>query len=340
MFDKLELPDGRKVDSPAAKAGLQGGDVIRRVDGRPVKDWLQFKTAMVLGTDVSAKGERSAVLTIERNGQLQDVPVRPEPAGEDGFRAIGVSSAYTAVIEKVVPDSPGAALGFKAGDRFVGFDGTKAVSFDQISQHLRTHREVPVVLMMERHGQVVDLTLPATSKEKTTLLTGLQITIPFQLLHDTPWHQFYEIVDTTFRTLWSLISPRGDLSVSSLSGPIGIGRGFWDAAQSDYPIRFAIWFAILVNINLAIFNLLPIPVLDGGHMLFATIGKLRGRALPINFIAAAQSVFIVLLLTMILYVSVFDVRRIVRDNRAENPGKDTPAATTPSKPAESAPPGK
>jgi regulator of sigma E protease len=72
----------------------------------------------------------------------------------------------------------------------------------------------------------------------------------------------------------------------------------------------------LVNVNLAIFNLLPLPVLDGGQMLFATIGKLRGRPLPPNFIVAAQSTFGILLLAMVLYVSVFDVRRWARDARS------------------------
>jgi len=78
-------------------------------------------------------------------------------------------------------------------------------------------------------------------------------------------------------------------------------------------------FTILVNINLAILNLLPIPVLDGGQMLFATIGRLRGRALPINFILTTQSVFMVLLFSMILYVSFFDVRRWARDVSSDKP---------------------
>jgi regulator of sigma E protease len=84
-------------------------------------------------------------------------------------------------------------------------------------------------------------------------------------------------------------------------------------------------FTILININLAVFNLLPIPVLDGGQMLFATIGKLRGRALPVNFIMSAQSVFMVLLLSMILYVSFFDVRRIVRDVNTGRSESNAPA---------------
>ncbi len=330
----LKLADGTEVPSPAAKAGLQIGDIIRRVDGREVREWDEFKGALVLGTEVTAGGGRTAVLTVERSGQLKEITVAPEKSGDEGFRAIGVSPAFTAIIDNVLPGSPGEKLGFKVGDRFTGYDGIKTVSFDQISRQLRLPLEHPLVLMVDRAGQAVELTVPATAKDQPHPLTGVQITTPYRLLHETPGRQLYNIVDNTFRTIWSLVSPRGDLSVANLSGPIGIGRGFWDAAQSDYPIRFAIWFAILVNLNLAIFNLLPIPVLDGGQMLFATVGKLRGRALPINFIAATQSVFIVLLLSMILYVSFFDVRRWARDVRAETKEAtdQTKKAAEPAKP--------
>ena len=98
------------------------------------------------------------------------------------------------------------------------------------------------------------------------------------LVHPDPFSQIQENVVMTFRVLAGLVNPQSDLGVSKLSGPVGIIRVFHATAQSD--IRLVLWFTILVNVNLAIFNLLPIPVLDGGHMLFATIGRLRGRALP------------------------------------------------------------
>ena len=113
------------------------------------------------------------------------------------------------------------------------------------------------------------------------------------------------------------------IGISHLSGPIGIISNFVDVSRAGLP--FALWFTILVNVNLAIFNLLPMPVLDGGQMLFATIARLRGKPLPINFIATAQSVFLVLLFSMVLYVSVFDVRRIVRDVRPDTPDNTAPA---------------
>lgn len=319
----LKTSDGREVQSPAAKAGLQVGDIIRKVDGRPVNDWIQFKSAMVLSTNVADSGDRSALLTIERDGQLRDIAVEPVRAGEDRFRTIGVAAAYLPVIETVRPGSPSAALGFQAGDRFIGLNGARLHSFDQFYDHVTRNKTQPTELTLARAGGEVRITIPPFDDKKPNPFTGLQLTVPYRLLHDTPWHQFADTVETTFRTLWSLLSPRGDVSASSLSGPIGIGRGFWDAAQSDYPLRFATWFAILVNINLAIFNLLPIPVLDGGHILFATIGKLRGRPIPFKIIATTQSVFVVLLLGMMAYVTVFgDLRRMVRDYRAEAAAKE------------------
>ena len=95
-------------------------------------------------------------------------------------------------------------------------------------------------------------------------------------------------------------------------------------------------FTILLNMSLAIFNLLPLPVLDGGQMLFATISRLRGRALPINFIMAANSVFIVLLLSMVLYVSYFNIRSWAHDIKADRAAAAAAAAQEPA-PATSTP---
>ena len=121
---------------------------------------------------------------------------------------------------------------------------------------------------------------------------------------------------STLRTLSSLLNPRSDIGPSSLTGPIGIVHILNGAAEEG--LMVVINFTIMINVCLAIFNLLPIPVLDGGHMLFATIGRLRGRALPLNFIVNTQLVFSVLLLSMFVYISVFDVRRWASDSRAEH----------------------
>ncbi|MBC8009796.1 MAG: site-2 protease family protein, partial [Burkholderiales bacterium] len=146
------------------------------------------------------------------------------------------------------------------------------------------------------------------------------------LIHPSPWKQVTDAARMTFRTFWSLLHRDSDVGISKLSGPIGIARIFHLTAQAD--IRLVLWFTILVNVNLAIFNLLPLPVLDGGHMLFATIGRLRGRALPAGFIHNVQTAFVVVLFSMMLYVSFFDVRRIARDRApSAEPEAQAPAAS-------------
>ena len=337
VLPTITTTDGKEVPSPALKAGLQVGDIIRAVDGKEVHYWDQFKTLLVLSTKVSEQGERAATLLIERHGQLQNIPVTPMRAGDDRFRMIGISPAFSVYISKVVVGSHSELLGFKAGDKFVAYDDTEALSFDQVSEYLSAHPESPIVLTVLRDNLRVKIAIPATPKGKPHPLSGLRLSERFQLLYESPWQQCREVIFTTYQTVWSLISPRGDLSISSLSGPIGIGRGFWEASNSEFPIRYALWFAVLVNLNLAIFNLLPLPVLDGGQMLFATISRLRGRPLPVRFIAAAQSLFALLLFSMIIYVTIFgDLRRWVRDAKAETAAREAAAAAA--KPAAPAKP--
>ena len=338
VIPTLKLADGSEAPSPAAAAGLKANDLIRQVDGRPVQDWNQFKSALVLGTGTQQDGQRVVRLGIERDGQLLDITASPQRSGDERFRTIGVSPAFATIIDQVAPGSPSAAIGFQPNDEITAIAGRAVTAPEVLFDYLRTHPNQPVQLTVLRHGQSVALTVPAAITGQPHPLTGLTQRTNFSLLRESPWTQISEIVGNTFRTLWSLVSPKGDLSFSNLSGPIGIGRGFWNAGQSDFPLRYALWFAILINVNLAIFNLLPIPVLDGGHILLATIAKLRGRPLPANFILTTQSAFMVLLLMMVLYVTVFgDIRRLVSDFKADASAKEAAAAQpkptgTPAKP--------
>jgi regulator of sigma E protease len=184
-------------------------------------------------------------------------------------------------------------------------------------------------LTVTRGTEQRTFTLDPVSKIAELGLAGINSGVT--IIHPNPFHQISDSIVKTFRTLWALINPRSDINASHLSGPIGIIDNFFAVSRAGLPL--ALWFTILVNVNLAIFNLLPMPVLDGGQMLFATISRLRGRPLPVSFIMTAQSVFLVLLFSMVLYVSVFDVRRIVRDVKADRaPESAAPAQPQPAKP--------
>jgi len=327
----LELPDGKRVPSPAAEAGLKVGDVVRAIDGSTVANWRDIQYMIGLGSGQTADGRRQALFTVERDGQRLDISVHPKLVGEEKDRRVGIAPGYELLVQQVAPDSPAAKAGFKAGDEILSLDGVPTLNAATYFEHLEAAAKRTVTARVKRATGVAELVFPPRPNARSVTNLGLTLTTGYQLIHPSPFAQIAEHITMTFRTLWSLINPRSDIGLSKVSGPVGIVRIFHSAAEAGF--RVSLIFAILVNVNLAVFNLLPIPVLDGGQMLFATIGRLRGRALPANFIIAAQSAFGILLLTMILYVSFFDVRRWTRDWRAERAeAAANPPATAPAKP--------
>ncbi len=314
----IELEDGSRITSPAVEAGLQIGDTIRAIDGVAVSDWQELMQTLVTGSELALDGRRKAIFTIERDGAPRDVTVYPRLAGDERVRRVGIAPAYELIVHSVAADSRAARAGVRPQDRIAAIGATPILNLQTYIDELTATAEQTVELQVRREGALVAVTLPARStKPGDAADLGMALTTDSILIHENPVRQFTGHLAMTWRTLASLVHPHSDIGISKLSGPVGIIRVFHLAAQAD--IRIVLWFTILVNINLAVFNLLPIPVLDGGHMLFATIGRIRGRALPANFIASTQSIFVVLLFTMILYVSFFDVRRIARDLRPAEP---------------------
>jgi len=321
---KLELPDGELVASPAAEAGLRVGDTVKAIDGRVVNEWQDLVQTLMTSSGHDADGIRESVFTIERDGQRLDLRLHPRLVGEERTRRVGIAPAYEPIVQRVIPDSLAAQFGLLSQDRILSLDDVPILNLQTFEDILDNQPDRPLALRVRRGATAVTLTIPARSGAKASADLGAEFITESLLIYPQPLRLVSSFVSMTFRTFFSLLNPGSDIGLSKLSGPVGIAHMFYMTSQVD--IRLVLWFAILLNINLAIFNLLPIPVLDGGHMVFATIGKLRGRALPANFIAMAHSVFMVLLLSMVAYVTYFDVRRL-----SPSAHKDKPPATAPVK---------
>jgi regulator of sigma E protease len=315
VAENITLPDGSTMPSPARAAGLKVGDVIRAIDGETVKDWPELLQTLVTSSGMTVDGRRQAVFTIERGGKTLDLVVFPRLLTEDRVRKVGISTAYTPIVAEVPEKSYAHQLGLQAGDSLTELNHEPLLNLATIYDRLQEKPAREFTLTVRRNGQPVNVPIPADRPHETSGVFGASYRIASSLTHPDPFSQIFSQARMTFRLLLSLFQPHSDITVSKLSGPVGIGKVFWDASEAGF--RYVLWIAILVNVNLAIFNLLPIPVLDGGQMLFATIARLRGRALPASFVATTQSIFMVLILTLILYVSVFDVQRIRRDARAD-----------------------
>lgn len=321
----LQMPSGKTLPSPASLAGLKPGDTILAVDGNPVHDWNDLTTRIVLGSGRGANGQPEATLKIERDGKPLTVRLHPILSGEDGTRQIGIQAAMRLTPVGVAPGSPAARSGLKAGDELVTIDGQPIAEnpFTYLTQHWNR----PVALQVIRDGAPLRLTLPPRPSADPKAAGIADFDVDVQMTHPSPFSQVWSQVTLTFRGLASVINPHSNVGLSKMSGPIGIVHIFNAAAEAGFRALFT--FAILINVNLAILNLLPIPVFDGGHILFATIGRIRRRSLPMNFILATQGAFFVLILVVFSYVSVFDVRRIVRDDRADRAAAAAPAAPAP-----------
>ena len=287
------------VRSTASGEGTDGPPTVA-IDGTPVHSWLDVLNGIVFGLRTDAAGERISVFTIERNGVTKDYTLNPVRTGDENFRKVGIDAAYAVLIKNVLPNTPGARLGLLPGDQLTAVDGKHVWGLPSLSATLSTTKGTAQVLTVRRGATEVRLPFVSPGAESTSLFRGVEFTTNWQLLHQTPLAQVKMILTNTLQTFSALLHPQGDIGLQNLSGFIGIGRGFWDALKSDHPANFVLWFTVMINISLAFFNLLPIPVLDGGHIMLATIAKLRGRPLPVNFILTTQSVFMVLLLMMML----------------------------------------
>jgi len=337
VLTEIELPSGKMTPGPAFLAGLKQGDLVTAVDGKSVSSLPDIQTLIMLGSGRGPNGEPKVDLTVSRESGETHIEVFPAFVSPEKIRDIGVELAGTITINSVQDGSAAMNAGLKEGDVITHLDDHPVTFAGFVQQYLRSTQGAPVRVTIRRNSQVQTLTVspkkmidPESQTAVFRLGIILEPSIPMHLVHTPPWIQIEQHALTFWRTLQSLISPRSDIGLSKMSGPIGIAKGLHTLAKVDF--RLVLWFTVLINVNLAILNLLPIPVLDGGHILFATIGKLRGRALPIDFIATAQSIFIVLLFSMVIYVSFFDVRRWARDSRDEKPAKAAPAAPLPATP--------
>ncbi|MDR2844909.1 MAG: site-2 protease family protein, partial [Puniceicoccales bacterium] len=146
---------------------------------------------------------------------------------------------------------------------------------------------------------------------KKTPFIGISYSGRAGVVHQTPFEQVRIAFALTFESIEKLIDRNSDVGINHLMGAISIAKTYYNAADD---IKHILWFTLIININLAILNILPFPVLDGGHILIATIQKIIGRPLPLKILAGVQYIFVALFLSLMAYVLLNDVKRCSGDN--------------------------
>jgi len=301
-------------DSPANKAGIQEGDIIIRFDGKDNPTWEDISLR-----EVSSAGRHLAV-TLERNGKTIETTVTPVLDEAAGIGSVGWSPRAQVEVGELSPGMPAQKAGVEKGDLLISANGQIIHSIYAFTDMIQATKGKPVVVELERDGKHLSLTLtPVFAKIDTgpeRWVVGFQ---PLRHLHVITTRlslpeALRESIDENvkgatliFKFLGGLIERR--MSARSLEGPIGIARLSGDAARQGPTAFFFLMSA--VSLNLAIFNLMPIPILDGGVILLLLIEMLMRRDLSLQVKEAVFKVGFVFLMVVMAFVIYNDISKIL-----------------------------
>jgi regulator of sigma E protease len=299
--------------SPEGKMGIQKGDRIIAVDGKPVRSWddIMFSTALALTNVLPVTIRHEGKAGVE--GQTQIYMLKAEANNLMGVKTFNLDPLDHLVVSQVQSGQPAEAAKIKPDDEIVGFAGIPISSREQFSNLIQKRGSQPTPIIVMRDGRRLALSVtPATDSSSKKSHVGIVWSLGkdvYVIEHPTPLAQVQDVLDQMYRTITALVHSReSGVKASDLSGPVGILGALAVEVNTDY--RLALKFLVMLNINLAILNMLPIPVLDGGHIMMAIIERIRRRPLGVNFVEYTTTVFAILLISFMIYVTAYDIKRI------------------------------
>jgi len=302
---------------PAAKAGLQPGDRILSIEGHHITRFIGIGDDAVNWSIITSTVTPIAV-EVDRDGTNQTFQVSPVRQDHSFWqratpRLIRIGPAEKALIVKeVLPNSPAVAAGIVPGDQFLELDGKKLYSSMTIEKYVEEHATAPMNVKILHQGIERQVTLkpeiPISPKGVKDAYLGIGWDVAVEIAHPSPSEQVIGSVEMVLNTLAALFASHSNVSASQLSGPIGIMNIFFAVLSSPDGWRLALWLAVVINVNLALLNLFPFPILDGGHILLSVIEWIRRRPLSMSILEPLQTACALLLISYMVYITFFDVQ--------------------------------
>ena len=288
LVDKTPTTIGKvTVSSPASEAGLLPGDKIMMIDRQPVLTWRDVIHELILS------GKEEIELQILRGQEsIHYIKVHPAMDVEMGVRRIGVMKMAEIIIDKIAPGSPAESAGLMKGDKILSYAGKEVYSIYDLHEAIQSSAGEERKIEVEREGQRLTLTISAEYSEELYVYDiGITQKFDIVIVYPNPMNVFKQEIVNVFRTLRALMT--GTVSIKGLGGPLRILEIIGMSAK--YGFVFLLGILAMISVNLGILNLLPIPVLDGGHLLINTVESIRKKAIHRKTLAIIQYVFLKLL---------------------------------------------
>jgi len=309
------------VDSVAAKgvgadSGLQKGDFIARINDQ------QLYSLGGMWDYAQAHPAQEYTLTVERKGGTVTLPFKPRPL----------------VCGAPIKDGPAERAGLKSGDRIISVDGREFVSANALIGHIRGKMSDPIEFIIERDGKKLEpiRITPALNADERRPMIGLafdeQAGITFdsygrgETRHPPVAEQIKLSVGAIVNTLGAVTSSKSDVSVQHMGGPVMMMRIYYMLFEQPEGWKMALWFSVLLNVNLALLNMLPLPVLDGGHITLAIIEAVRRKPANLKVVEWIQTACALLIIGFMLFVTFFDVQDLFGGKDRNKFRYTTPAA--------------
>lgn len=301
------------AESPAAVAGVQPGDLITRLGSAEVATWEQLELA------VAARPEADVDIVVIRDRQEVRLPIRPAttrvgPGESPQFEVgtIGVLPDVYPVIRDVISGQPAAAAGLQANDTILSINGRRMVFGAQVSEAIAGTADGPVRVEVERAGarQLIEVT-PVKEGDRPRI--GISIGDAVETFTPTPLQAVglsvqrnIEMSATILRTLRDLFT--GEASPKQLMGPVGIAQLSGETAKAGWVALLGLM--VTLSLNLGLLNLLPIPVLDGGHIFIMALETIARRDFSVEIKEKLHLAGFAVLMTLMVTVIYNDLTRI------------------------------
>jgi regulator of sigma E protease len=314
--------------SVAYQAGLRGGELVTAVDGEPIKVWTDLRWLMLQSVidkkpvrlDVERAGSDGYTSKIMETVTLPVDSIGTEDLEGDFLEKLGIELARPpAILGQISPDGPAMRAGLQQGDLIVDVNGKRIVDGLSFVETVRASAGKNLHINAERNGQPVafDVTPASVTKDGETF-GRIQVEVPLApdmiTVASNPIAAVGKAVKKTWDTSALTIKMVGKMIVGEVSwrnvtGPITIADYAGQTARIGWISYLS--FIAFVSISLGVMNLLPIPVLDGGHLLYYSVEVLTGRPVSERFGAIAQRAGVGLLMTLMLVAVFNDINRLI-----------------------------